>query len=458
MNIAVSKGPIRELTVQLPRKLGFLLEMHPYKVAYGGRFGLKTRSACNAILSLGANQKLRILCCREIMNSIKDSVHQEMKDQIEARGLGSFYTVLENEIRGRNGTVIIYSGLAGHSVESIKSFANIDICLVEEAQTVKKRSWDILIPTIRAENSEIWVLFNPDMDTDDTWVRWIVHPPKGTVSVKMGWQDAEKCGWFPANENEKRLHCQKYQPDDYDNIWEGMPRTVVVGAIYAREVLAMIEEKRIRPTPYDPRLPVDTIWDLGWNDAMTIIMVQKPSPSALNIINYREDSFRRYDEYVADLNKLNYRWGTDWLPHDGANKDPKTGKSTKDWLKVLGRTKVKVIGERPDGTVAGALGVEEGIKAARMMFPRIYLDDTERKADSGHLGCARLIECLKRYRRNVPTTTGEPSTPVHDEFSHGADAFRYLSQIVDQIRTEEPPAFVPIPGFSNHEPSMGMLG
>ena len=430
----------------MPEKLAFLLELHRYKVVYGGRAGAKSRSFASALLNLGAAQKLRILCSREIQRSIKDSVMKLLSDTIEARGFGAFYEVFETEISGANGTEFIFSGLAGHTVESIKSFEGVDIVWVEEAQTVQKRSWDILIPTIRAENSEIWVSFNPNMDTDDTWQRFIVNPPPGAVVVKMNYTDNP---WFPSVLEQERLHCQRTAPDDYENIWEGKCRTVIAGAIYAREIVNMIEEGRIRPTPYDPRLPVHTVWDLGWNDAMSIIMVQKPTASSLNVINYIEDSFRTYAEYVADMTALRYMWGTDWLPHDGANKDPKSGMSAKQVLEGFGR-KVKIIG-RGD--------VETGIRNARMMFPRCYIDDTLRKRLTGHLGAARLIECLKRYRRNVPTSTGEPSTPAHDEYSHAADAWRGLAAIVDQIRNDgDRSPMQTLPAYSNVEPSMGTLG
>src|SRR6267143_1700400 len=113
----LAKKPPTIITAQLPKKLGFLMEMHPYKVAWGGRHGLKTRSFATALLTLGANQKLRILCCREIMNSIKDSVHEELKLTIEALGLDKFYRVLDDEIRGRNGTTFIFAVLHGQSVQ-----------------------------------------------------------------------------------------------------------------------------------------------------------------------------------------------------------------------------------------------------------------------------------------------------------------------------------------------------
>ncbi len=440
---------LRNVDTQLPPKLMFLLGLHPYKVAYGGRFGLKTRSFAIALLNLGATQKLRILCCREVMTSLKESVHEELRSLIETLGLQSFYKVFETEIRGRNGTTFIFAGLHGASATGIKSYGNLDIVWVEEAQTVLKRSWDILIPTVRAENSEIWVSFNPDMDSDDTWKRWVEHPPPGAIVVKMGWQDADELGWFPANENAKRLHCLKYEPDDYDNIWEGAPRTVVAGAIYTREILAMIEDQRLRAVPYDPRLPVHRIWDLGWNDAMAIIMVQKPTPTTVSVINYLEDSFKGYDEYLEEMKGLRYRFGVDWMPHDAEHHDPKSKTSARKILQSLGCT-VKIMPKTDP---------ESRIKAARMMFPRVYIDDTTRKCESGYLGGQRLMDCLKRYKRRIPKTTGEPDGPVHDEYSHAADAFGGLAEIVDQIRNDVTRA--PPPVVARHRSSVrgaGFLG
>jgi len=444
---AQAKKPVKVLPVHLPAKLGFLLEMHRYKVAYGGRGGAKSWSFADALLSLGANQELRILCAREVQKSIEQSVHQLLKDRITALGLGSFYSVQETEIRGANGTQIKFTGLSQHTADTIKSYEGVDICWVEEAHTVPKRSWDILVPTIRAENSEIWVSFNPDMESDEVWQRFVAKkPPPDAVVQKVNYSDNP---WFPKVLEAERLHAKATMPEeDYNNIWEGKCKTVVAGAIYGKEILDAIEGGRIRPMPYDPRLPVHTIWDLGWNDAMSIIMVQKPVPTVVNVINYLEDSFKRYDEYVADLNKLNYNWGDDWLPHDGANANPQTGKSAKQTLQGLGRKSVKIMA-RSDP--------ETGIRETRMMFPRVYFDDTERSRDTGYMGVPRLLECLKRYRRHIPKNTQEPATPVHDQFSHGADAFRGLAQVVDQLKNPaEAPPPVTLPIYQPSDDGMGM--
>lgn len=447
MSTAGATKPIRTIQAHIPEKLGFLMDMHRYKVAYGGRGAGKSWAYADALLMLGAAQPLRILCAREIQKSIDQSVYQLLKDRIEALGLSTFYRVLDTEIRGRNGTQINFTGLASHTVDTIKSFEGVDVCWVEEAQTVPKRSWDILTPTIRAENSEIWVTFNPDMDDDEVWRRFVEKRPTGAHVVKVNYHDNP---WFPKVLEQERLDCLRDNPTDYPNIWEGKCKTVVAGAVYGREMSQAIEDGRIRPMPYDPRLPVHTIWDLGWNDAMSIIMVQKPVPSALCVINYIEDSFKTYAEYARDLSALGYNWGTDYLPHDGGNADPKTGMSTKVILERLGRRKVVVM-SRGD--------VEDGIRNARMMFPRVYFDDTERKRDTGFLGVPRLVECLKRYRRHVPRGTEEPATPVHDQFSHGADAFRGLGNVVDQIINEgDMPPIEILPAFQSYDATMGMLG
>ena len=211
----------------------------------------------------------------------------------------------------------------------------------------------------------------------------------------------------------------------------------------------MIEDGRVRAIPYDPRLPVHTVWDLGWNDSMSIVMVQQPVPSVINVINYLEDSHRTYTEYVADLTALGYMWGDDWLPHDGIHKHPTSGQSAKQMLQGFGR-RVRII---PRGDV------EIGIRNARMLLPRIYIDDSTRKRPTGFLGGARLVECLKRYRRNVPTSTEEPARPVHDQYSHAADAIRGLATIADRLRNESGSPTAPaLPAFQNAEPSMGVLG
>ena len=396
---------------QFPDKLDFLFQPHRYKVAYGGRGSGKSWGFARALLLQASNKPLRILCAREIQRSIRQSVHQLLTDQIQALGLGPFYEVLESEIRGINGSLFSFTGLANNTVESIKSFEGVQIVWCEEAQTISRKSWDILIPTIRKPDSEIWVSFNPNIDTDNTYQRFVVEPPENAKVVKVNWQDNP---WFPQVLEDERQHSLKTNPD-YANIWEGDCKAAVDGAIYSNEIREAQEGNRITTVPYDPMMKVHVVMDLGWNDSMSVILCQK-GISDLRIIGYIEDDHRTLDSYSAQLKNLSYNWGTMFLPHDGQSKDFKHGISAEEIMKKLGW----------DIRIVPKADIESGIKLARMNFHRIYFDKSAQ----------RLVECLKNYRRSINSATNEPGAPLHDEYSHGADAFRYLCTSIESMKNE----------------------
>lgn len=401
--------------IEFPQKLRFLFEPHRYKCAYGGRGGAKSWGFARALLIQGAEKPLRILCTREIQKSIKESVHSLLSDQIQALGLGAFYDVLETEIRGKNGSTFLFAGLASHTVESIKSYEGVDRCWVEEAKAVSDRSWRILTPTIRKPGSEIWISFNAELDDDPAYQRFVVNPPPNCITVKINWSDNP---WFPQVLESERTHAlATLTKADYDNIWEGACLPAVQGAIYADQIASSIEAGRICPVPYDPALKVHVVWDLGWNDSMFLVLVQKHL-STLRVIETIEDDHKTYDWFSAELKNKRLNWGNMWLPHDAMHASPESGRTPNQILQALGWT-TRPIPNQP---------IETGIKQARMSFSQVYFDKT--KSD-------RLVQCLKRYRRNIPTTTGEPASPVHDEYSHGADAFRYLALVAPQLSNED---------------------
>ena len=151
---------------------------------------------------------------------------------------------------------------------------------------------------------------------------------------------------------------------------------------------------------------------------MFISLVQR-APTHMRVIHCIEDDHRTLDSYVQELDEMGLTWGWDFLPHDGKVADFKTGKTTIQLLRKLGRN----VYPQP----LPQLGIENGIKLARMLFPRIYID-----VEYG----ARLVECLKRYRRGVNATTNEEGSPVHDEYSHGADNFRYIAVAESMMANE----------------------
>jgi phage terminase large subunit len=402
-----------ETTAHFPPKMRVLFDKHRYKVFHGGRGSGKSWAFARALLIQAAAEPLRVLCCREVQRSIKQSVHQLLKDQIQELGFGYLYDVTETAIRCKNGSEFYFAGLASHTAESIKSYEGIDRVWIEEGATVSKKSLDILIPTIRKPKSEIWISFNPDLETDEIYQRFVVQPPDDCVVVQVNFNDNP---WLPDVLDKERIHCQVHRPKEYDWIWLGKARVVAEGAIYADEFQQLVEEHRITRVSHDPVLKTHVVMDLGWADSMSLIMVQR-SGSELRIIDYIEESYKTLDYYSDQLKQRPYNWGTVFMPHDAVARDFKTGKSAAELMTQLGWT-ISVV---PMGEVEG------GIRVARLAFPRCWFDKEK---------AARLLECLKRYRRSINATTGQPQGPLHDDASHGADAFRYMCVSADQMRND----------------------
>jgi phage terminase large subunit len=423
------------LDAEFPGKLQFLFEPYRYKIAYGGRGSGKSWSFARALLIMGAQEQTRIICAREVQKSIKESVHRLLSDQIVELGLEGFYEILETEIRGKNGTTFSFSGLASHTVESIKSFEGADICWIEEAQSVSKRSWDILTPTIRRPGSEIWVSFNPELDSDETYKRFILNPPPNSRSVEINWRDNP---WFSDVLEQERLHCKATAPEDYDTIWEGKCRSAVVGAIYAKEMDNAAREGRIAFVPYDPKLKVHVVFDLGWNDSMVVSFTQRHL-SSLRVIDVIKDSHRTLDSYCQEIKDRRYNLGRVFLPHDGYHKDFKTGKSAAEMLqRYFTRKQIRQVPNE---------SIENGIKAARMTLPMTVFDKTK---------AAPMVEDLKRYRRAINSQTQEPGAPLHDNASHGADNYRYIALCAEQmVNEEEGSVSARVPAFEPFDATMG---
>ena len=149
---------------------------HRYKVFYGGRGSGKSWAVAEALIVMADMARLRVLCCREIQASIRDSSYQVLKDTAYRLGIADRFDFLEAEIRSKEtGSRFIFKGLSHN--QSLKSTEGIDIAWVEEAQTVSEASWSVLIPTIRKPGSEIWITFNPLNADDPTTKRFIENPP-----------------------------------------------------------------------------------------------------------------------------------------------------------------------------------------------------------------------------------------------------------------------------------------
>lgn len=405
-----------QLQVDLPRKAADTLvpltttsgRRVRFRVMHGGRDGSKSWSVARMLLARGRAKPERILCTREIQKSIAESVHQLLKDQVMALGLEDFYEVQQHYIRGANGTQIAFHGLSGQTATSIKSFEGTTICWVEEAQTISKRSWELLEPTIRAGESEIIVTFNPDMDTDETYKRFVLSPPDDAIVTQINWNDNP---WRSQVLDAAREKMLRESPEDYAHIYGGQCRPAVEGAIYYNEVSKLRSSGRLCNVPYDPMLKVHVIADLGFNDYMALILVQRLA-SEVRIVRYIEDRMRFIPSYSQELRELKLNFGKLYLPHDG-KADHLVGPSARKQFMDLGWD-VEIV---PD------IGLEDGIRKTREVFPRFYIDKTNG---------SELVNRLGRYRRRV-NADGQASTPMHDDASHGSDGVRYMSIVADQL-------------------------
>jgi phage terminase large subunit len=397
---------------EFPVKLEGLFKKSRYKVLYGGRGGAKSWGIARALLIKGAKDPIRILCAREFQTSIRDSVHKLLCDQIEALGLLGFYEITQTSIRGRNGTEFSFVGLK-NNVSNIKSYEGVDICWVEEAQTTSRLSWNILIPTIRKQGSEIWISFNPELETDETYQRFVAIPPADCITMKVNWSDNP---WFPETLKLEKDSLKLRDEEAYNQVWEGLCRQTVDGAIFAKEMQQAEKEGRLCRVPYDATKPVHAVFDLGWSDSTAIWFLQFVGMET-RLIRYIEDSQKTISFYLATMQTFGYVYDTIWLPHDAENKTlAAAGRTIDDIVRAAG-FKTKIMPRVP---------ILDSINAARTIFPTCYFD-REHTADG--------LACLRHYRYEVDPDTGQFSrNPLHDHYSHGADAFRYIALMI-----KEPP-------------------
>jgi len=398
--------------VDFPIKLQMLFDPCRYKVLYGGRGGAKSWGVARALLVIGVKKPTRVLCAREFQNSIGQSVHKLLSDQIIALKLESFYEITQNSIRGKNGTEFAFVGLK-NNVTNIKSFEGVDLCWVEEAQSVSKTSWNILIPTIRKEKSEIWITFNPELESDETYQRFVVSPPENCKVAKINWSDNP---WFPDTLKLEKDALFSRDREAYNTVWEGLCRQTVDGAIFAKELTMAELDGRICNVPYDPIKPCHVVFDLGWADSTAYWIVQFIAQE-VRLIRYHEDNQQTIAHYLGKIQSYGYVIDTIWLPHDAGNKTLAShGKSIEEVVRAA-NFNTRVIERTP---------IVDSINAARMMFNKCWFD-----RNNTHEG----LQCLRHYRYDVdPDTKQFSQKPLHDTYSHGADAFRYIGLMVNEPR------------------------
>lgn len=418
------------IRVQVPRKLKPLLAPRRYKGAYGGRGGAKSHFFAEQIIIRAFTQPTRIVCIREVQNSIKDSVKQLLIDKIEKFQLGQFFTVLETEIRGPRGSMIVFKGMQSYNASNIKSLEGYDIAWVEEAQTLSQHSLDLLRPTLRRDGSELWFSWNPRFKTDPVDKFFRKSPPPDAVSVMVNWYDNP---WFPDVLRKEMQHDFETDEDKAEHVWNGAYGSAQ-GAILARWVGKAERDGRITDeVVYDPDgAPLIVSADLGFRDTASFWYWQ-PVLGGFRVLAYDGDTGLDADDWIPRIqeklreispgrNGRAVKLGKIWLPHDARAKTFQSKHTTAE----------KFI----EGFGAGKVGIvpmsrkNDQIQAARTIIPRCEFNRT---------ACEAGIDGLLAWEYAYNEETGVFSRePLHNWASHPSDAFCYGAQVLSEAQPPQP--------------------
>ena len=396
--------------LRLPRKLQFLFRTHApdgrrvrYRVAWGGRGGAKSWGYAKTLLVLAASKTLRILCARELQVSITDSVHKLLADQIAAEPeLAAVYDVQKTSIKClTTGSEFLFAGIR-NNVTKIKSMEGVDICWVEEAEKVSKRSWEVLIPTIRKPGSEIWVSFNPDEKTDPTSQMFLVKkPPPGSIVQFIGWQDNP---WFPEELRIEKDYLYSVDPEAAEHVW---------GGAFRRNSAAQVLRGKYVVEAFRPEVEwAGPYFGADWGFSQ--------DPSALVKLYIHQNVLYVYGEAYGigvDIDKTPDLFDT--VP--GARKARiESDNARPETISYMQRHGYP--GCVPVTKWAGS--VEDGVAFLRS-FEKIVI----------HPSCVHTAEEARLWSYKVDKLTKEPLAELDDKHNHCMDAIRYaLVKLIRQSK------------------------
>lgn len=386
---------------------------------HGGRSSAKSTSVATNLAVICTSRPLRVLCCREVQNSIAESVHKLLSDVITKYKLPG-WEITRETIRNANGSEFIFKGLRGNA-QSIKSLEGIDICWCEEAQTISMESIDILIPTIRKPGSYFIWTFNRLTDNDPVWERIAGNPDERTYVRQVNSDEVERL--LSPEIIAEREKMRKENPELFAHVWLGQPLTVTTGSIYGKQLAQAREDGRIGSVPYDGSAPVYAALDLGVGDSTAICIFQTVGKE-IHFIDYYESCGEDLAHYIDVLANKPWEYRQIFLPHDAKARELQTGKTREDFFRDHGYNNVTIL--RPSSL---QFGQDDINMTARPKFSRCWFDAKK---------CQRLLECLAAYHYEYDEKNKLlRDKPHHDWSSHAADAFIYsLIAETEQIEAQ----------------------
>ena len=361
-----------------------------------------------------------VLCCRQFMNSLDDSSMEEIKAAIRSVDwLADAFEIGEKYIRTKSGRISYKFAGLDRNVDSIKSKSRILLCWIDEAEPTTEEAFEKLIPTLREEDSELWLTWNPESQRAAVHKRFRVSNDPLCKVVELNWRDNP---WFPQILNRKRMADYSERPDSYEHIWEGAFKNIVVGAYYARQLVTARTERRIGVVPRDPLLEVRAYWDIGGTgataDATAIWLVQFVGKE-IRWLDCYEASGQPLSAHVEWLQSRGYPIRTCVLPHDGASGEKVFAVTYESALQSAGYNTL-IIPNQGRGAAMGR------VEALRRLFPACWFNETTTESGISALGW------YHEKRRDDGSGLG----PNHDWSSHYSDAaglvaIVYQSQVND---------------------------
>lgn len=405
--------------------------------AYGGRGSGKTMTfakmtAIRAYMWDQAGRDGVIVCGREHLNTLDDSSMAEVKAAIESEPwLRSHFDIGEKYIRTKSRRISYkFSGMDKRTILSIKSKAKILLLWADEAEPITDVAWDIVLPTLRQEDSELWVTWNPARKSSATDRRFRQQKDPRMKVVEMNWRDNPR---FPKILERQRQRWKEKDPDSYDHVWEGAYASAVKGAYFTKQISAMKNERRLCRVAADPLMKRRLFADIGGTgknaDAFTMWGAQFIGRE-VRVLNYYEQVGQSVEHHLQWMRRKGYKPDNTeiFLPHDGATHDKVFDVSYESAFTAAGYS-VTVVPNQGRGAAIAR------INAARRIFPSVWMNAEEKSqstdADEFEPTTADGLEALGWYHEKWDEERDVGLGPEHDWASHGSDAFGLMAVVAE---------------------------
>ncbi len=379
------------INFQYPAKLEPLLTKKArYKILRGGRGSGKSWSVARHLAIEAAFTKQRVLCAREMQNSIRDSVHRTLADQIYSLGLETYYEIQKDGIYSTCGSEFLFKGLR-HNISEIKSTEGITRCWIEEAERVSKDSWETLIPTVRSKGSEFYIVYNPEEEFSATNAKFgsVEKAPPGSIVVDINFCDNP---WFPDVLRDEMEYDKVNDFERYEHVWLGK---------YKRYAHALIFKSKFKMEEFEAPEHARFFYgaDWGFSNDPTVL---------LRMFILGTKLYVDYEAYGVGVELTELERFFETVP------------GSRRWEIIADSARPETISYMANkgfhivGAEKGKGSVEDGIEFLKG-FSEIVI----------HPRCPRTFADFNNYKWKVDKVTGDILPIPADGSDHGPDAARY---------------------------------